>query len=195
MLLSVVRDEYVFNCHCRKLSVKTIDNYKKQIGYLLTFLEAEKQITDIEDVTPQDIRQFLMNIRQKGRTVNYFNDLLKAFKVFFRYAFDEGYTKTLITEKIKNAKGDKVIIRTFSETELKRLINFFGGNSYLSIRNKVMLMLFIDTGIRLNELAELTEEQIKYDYIIIKGKGGKERVVSKSPLLSISTNGKCCAKM
>ena len=184
MLLSTIREEFVFNCQCRKLSEKTVGNYKKQIGYLMSFLESEHAISDIEDVTPQYIRQFLMKMRKKGRTVNYFNDLLKAFKGYFRYAYEEGYTETLLTEKIQNAKGDKVIIRTFSEQELKRFINHFSGNDYLSIRNKTMMMLFIDAGIRLNELAVLTEEQIKFDYIIIKGKGNKEHVVSKSLLLS-----------
>jgi len=184
MLLTTICDEFIFNCQCRKLSDKTIKNYSRQIGYLFKFLEDEKDVTEIEDVTPQYIKQFLMKMRQNGRKVNYFNDLLKAFKVYFRYAYEEGYTASLLTEKIKNAKGDRVIIRTFSEQEIRQFINHFSGNDYLTIRNKVMLMLFIDTGIRLNELVELTEEQIKHDYIIIKGKGAKERVVPKSPLLS-----------
>ncbi len=184
MLLSTISEEFIFNCQCRKLSQRTTKNYTKQISYLLNFLINEHKITNIEEVEPQHIKQFLMKVRQKGRTVNYFNDLLKVYKVFFRYAYDEGYTSTLLTSKIKNAKGDKVIIRTFSEQEIKRMINYFQGHDYLTIRNKVILLILIDTGIRLGELISLTEEQIKYDYIIIKGKGAKERVVPKSPLLS-----------
>ena len=184
MLLTVVRDEFVFNCQYRKLSDKTISNYAKQIGYLLNFLEEEKSVTEIEDVQTPYIKQFLVKMKQSGRKTNYLNDLLKAFKVFFRYAFEEGYTNTLVTEKIKNAKGGKVIIRTFSEQETKRIMGHYQGNSYLDIRNKVMLMLLVDTGIRIGELISLTEEQIKHDYIVIKGKGNKERVVPKSPLLS-----------
>ena len=184
MLLKSVKEEFVFDCQCRKLSDKTIKNYGKQIEYLFNYLQEEKGIIDIEEVKPQHVKQFLMMIRSKGRTVTYFNDLLKAFKVFFRYAYEEGYTEELITEKIKNAKKEKIIIRTFSEGETKRLINFYDGNDYLDIRNKTIILMFIDTGIRLSELTGLTEEQIKYDYIIIKGKGEKERVVPKSPMLS-----------
>ena len=44
-------------------------------------------------------------------------------------------------------------------------------------------MILIDTGIRLSEMINLTEEHIKSDHIIIKGKGAKERVVPKSPML------------
>ena len=67
---------------------------------------------------------------------------------------------------------------------LVKMSNFYPGHDYLTIRNKVIMMMLIDTGIRLSELTGLTEEQIKFDYIIIHGKGNKERVVPKSPLLS-----------
>jgi len=184
MLLTAVRDEFSFHCQCRKLSPRTIKNYTKQIDYLLRFLQEEKKTTHIEDVKPRDIKEFLLNMSKAGRTANYVNDLLKAFKVFFRYAFEEGYTDELLTQKIHNAKKPKVIIRTFTEPELKRMSNYYQGHDYLTIRNKVIMMLLIDTGIRLSELTGLTEEQIKFDYIIIHGKGNKERVVPKSPLLS-----------
>ncbi len=184
MLLTAVRDEFVFHCECRKLSPRTIQNYAKQIGYLLRFLENEKQVIEIEDVQTKQIKEFLLSMSKAGRTANYVNDLLKAYKVFFRYAYEEDYTKELLTKKIHNVKKPKVIIRTFTEQELKRMSNYYQGYDYLTIRNKVILLLLIDTGIRLSELTGLTEEQIKYDYLVIRGKGAKERVVPKSPLLS-----------
>lgn len=184
MLLTAVRDEFIFHCECRKLSPKTIKNYGKQINYLLNFLETEKSVRHIEDVEQKHIKAFLLNMSKAGRTANYVNDLLKVYKVFFRYAHDEEYTETLLTAKIQNVKKPKVIIRTFTEQELKRMTNFYQGHDYLTIRNKVIMLFLIDTGIRLSELTELKEEQIKYDFIVIHGKGDKERVVPKSPLLS-----------
>ncbi len=183
MLLSSVRDEFVFHCQCRKLSPLTIRNYGKQIDCLLRFLQQVHGISSIEDVSPRHIKDFLHSMLKAGRTTNYVNDLLKAFKVFFRYAFEEDYTDTLLTQKIRNVKGEKTIIRTFTEEELKQMIAYYQGHDYLTIRNKVILLMLIDTGIRLSELTGLTEEQIKYDYII-RGKGSKERVVPKSPQLS-----------
>ena len=182
MLLNDVREEFAFHCQCRNLSPRTIKNYGKQIDYLIRFLQG-KGIKHVQDVEPRYIKAFLLEMKQTGHTPNYINDLLKAYKVFFRYAYNEGYTETLLTEKIQNVKAPKVIIRTFSEQELKKLSNYYQGYDYLSIRNKVIMLLLIDTGIRLSELIGLTEEQLKYDYIIIRGKGAKERVVPKSPLL------------
>lgn len=183
MLLTSIRDEFSFHCQCRSLSAKTITNYTKQIDYLLRYLNQEYAISHIEDVESRHIKAFLLNMSRMGRTANYVNDLLKAFKVFFRYAFNEGYTPSLLTEKIHNMKKPKVIIRTFSEQELKRMSTYYQGHDYLTIRNKVIMLLLIDTGIRLSELTTLTAAQIKHDYIIIHGKGNKERVAPKSPLL------------
>lgn len=184
MLLTAVRDEFIFHCECRKLSPKTIKNYGKQIDYLLNFLETEKSVRHIEDVEQKQIKMFLLSMTKAGRKANYVNDLLKVYKVFFRYAYEEEYTETLLTAKIQKIKKPKVLIRTFTEQELKRMTNFYKGYDYLSIRNKVIMLFLIDTGIRLSELTELKEEQLKYDYIVIHGKGDKERVVPKSPLLS-----------
>lgn len=183
MLLSTVKDEFVFHCQSRNLSPKTTKNYRKQIEYLLNYLAAEYQVIHIEDVKPEHIKTFLVKMKVSHK-VNYINDLLKAFKVFFKYAYAEGYTDTLVTEKISNMKKPKVLIRTFSEAELKRLSNYYQGYTYLQLRNRVMLLLLIDTGIRMSELIGLTEEQLKYNYILIRGNGNKERVVPKSPTLS-----------
>lgn len=136
MLLSTVKDEFVFHCQSRNLSPKTTKNYRKQIEYLLNYLAAEYQVTHIEDVKPEHIKTFLVKMKVSHK-VNYINDLLKAFKVFFKYAHAEGYTDTLVTEKISNMKKPKVLIRTFSEAELKRLSNYYQGYTYQRVQSTV----------------------------------------------------------
>ena len=44
MLLKDLSEEFKFNCQCRRLSVKTTDNYQNQISYLLIFLEKEYHV-------------------------------------------------------------------------------------------------------------------------------------------------------
>lgn len=161
MLLTTVREEFTFHCQCRNLSPKTVKNYGKQIDYLVQYLAQEKGIAHIQDVEPRHVKSFLLQMKP-NHSPNYLNDLLKAYKVFFRYAYNEGYTRALVTEKIQNVKAPKVIIRTFTESELKRMCNYYQGYDFLSIRNKVILLLLVDTGIRLSELINLTEEQLKY---------------------------------
>ena len=107
MLLTTIRDEFSFHCQSRKLSPRTIKNYTKQLDYLFRFLQEEKRTIHIEDVTSRDIKEFLVKMSKLGRSANYVNDLLKAYKVFFRYAFEEGYAEENLTKKVKNAKKPK----------------------------------------------------------------------------------------
>lgn len=185
MNLAELTDEYLFDCECRKLSKKTVENYRKQIGYLLQYLKEECSVTDIEEIKTRHIKQYLLAKQKAGNKPNYINDLLKVYKTMFRYFYNEGYTETLITEKIHNVKKEKVIIRTFTKENVKAMINFYSGNDFLSIRNKTIMIVLFDTGIRLSELLNLKTIDLKEDYIIVvNGKGGKDRVVPKSPFLS-----------
>ena len=189
MLLSECLAEFVFHCQYRKLSPNTTRNYEKQIQYLLNYLHEEHSVEQLEQVAPRHIKQFLAVVSAKGRKPSYVNDLLKAFKVFFRYLNDEGYTEKPVTSTVKGVREPKVIIKTFSPADIKGIVYYYNGRDYLSVRNRTMLAFLFDTGIRLNELITLTEEQIFHDYVLIHGKGSKERVVPKSPYL-----GKCMFK-
>ena len=83
MYFSIAIQEFGFDCKIRKLSPKTIHNYRKQLLYLQRYLTAEHDITDVEDVRSFHIKQFLDVMDDKGRKARYINDLLKVFKTFF----------------------------------------------------------------------------------------------------------------
>ena len=184
MLLTDAAKEFEFNCQCRKLSDKTIRNYGKLIGYLLDYLKEQHKVLCLEDVQPMYIKAYLMMLQERGAKPQYINDQLKAFKVLFRYLYEEGYTDSILTERIKNVKQPKTIIKTFTEQEVKEMTEYYSGHTFMEVRNRLMLMTFFDTGIRVSELINLKLSQVKDEYILIHGKGDKERVVPKSPLLN-----------
>lgn len=184
MLLKDAAKEFEFNCKCRKLSDKTIKNYSKLISYLLDYLKDRHMVLTLEDMRPVYIKGYIMELQEQGKKPQYINDQIKAFKVLFRYLYEEGYTDTILTDRIKNVKMPKTIIQTFTEKEVKDMVDFYHGQSYMQLRDKLMLMTFFDTGIRVSELIGMKLSQIKDEYIIIYGKGSKERVVPKSPMLS-----------
>ena len=103
-------------------------------------------------------------------------------KCLCAYAFDEGYTPELLTKKVKNVKEPKVLIHTFSDDEIVRMIQFYDGNAYLSIRNRLMLMMLFDTGLRISEIIDMKPSQIRQGYFVVYGKGRKERVVPQKPI-------------
>jgi integrase/recombinase XerD len=182
-LISLV-DEFCLNCRCKHYSERTVTNYRKLLSYLIRYLEDEKGVCMLPEVRPIYIKQFLLEKLEAGRKPQYVNDMLKVYKVFFRYLKEEGYTETLLTEQIKNVKQPKTIIQTFSKQELKRMLSYYSGSRFQDIRNKTVLMLFIDTGIRMNELIELNDNDINPQSILIHGKGDKYRLVPNTPTVA-----------
>lgn len=176
--------EFHFDNQVRKLSLKTIKLYDRQLEYLAAHLEQEAGITDLVDVRSIHIKKFLVGKADAGRKPQYINDLLKAFKVFFKYCVQEGHIPTDPCAKVQNVKQPKVKIRTFNEEEIRKMLNYYSGRKFTDIRNKTMLAMFFDTGMRLNEVLTLKQEQIHDEYIIVHGKGNKERLVPVSPFLA-----------
>jgi len=95
-------------------------------------------------------------------------------KVFFRFAQEEGYLETNVASRLKVPRAPKKIIQTFSEEQLRQLLA-----TARSSRDKAILGLFIDTGIRVTELSSLHLGDVDLDRgrIRVKGKGAKERFV------------------
>lgn len=91
MLLKDLAAEFIFNCQCRKLSEKTVHNYQLQVGYLIDYLSQEHGVAELEKVKLQMIKQYMLAMQKKGRKAQYINDLLKAFKCFFKYLYEENY--------------------------------------------------------------------------------------------------------
>ena len=180
MLLRELAKEFEFDCRVRELTKRTVQNYAKQISYFLNFLEETHKVYELENVTPAHIKEFISAYQEKGRKPSYLNDLLKAIKVLCGYANREGYTSTVLTKKIKNVREPKVLIHTFSQKEISSLIHHYKGVKYLDIRNRAILMILFDTGIRITELLDMRLEQIQENYFLIHGKGRKERIVPKS---------------
>ena len=176
--------EFGFDCKIRKLSPKTIDNYRKQLKYLQRYLRGEYQIENVEDIRSFHIKQFLSFMDDKGRKARYINDLLKVFKTFFNYLNKEGTIKERPTANIKNMKMPKVKILTFNNVEVRKLLYYFDKRDFLSVRNRTMIALFFDTGMRLSEVILMEADQIHEDYILVHGKGAKERLVPVSPYLA-----------
>ena len=72
MRLSEAIREFGFDCKIRKLSLKTIDNYNKQLKYLQRYLESEFDVKDLEAVRSIHIKEFLSMKDDQGCNLNYF---------------------------------------------------------------------------------------------------------------------------
>ena len=80
---------------------------------------------------------------------------------------------------LKLPKTPRKVISTFSQEQIQKILNSIDKKSSHGFRNYTMILLLLDTGIRLSELIGLQMEDIDFlqSFILVKGKGNKERVV------------------
>ena len=184
MLIDELIDEFILDCEIRKFTAKTIKGYKNNLKYLMRFLEEKHSIINIEDVKTLHLKDFLKTISDQKRKETYLNSLLKNFRSFFKYAYNEKYIAVDPCVKVSWAKETLPLIETFTDSEVKKMLSVYSDNNYLDIRNKAIMYMLFDTGIRCYELCCLKTDSVKEDVINIFGKGKKERQVGKSPYLA-----------
>lgn len=183
MLLENLFTEYLLECQIRKFTPKTIKGYRNCIELLVRYCKEKHSITKVKEVSHLHTRMFFKELAETNHKESYINTLLKAYRAFFRYALNEGYIDVSPCDKVRWAREETPIIETFTDKEAKELIRAYSDYDYLSVRNKTILCMLIDTGIRCNELCILPTAAIQENVISIFGKGKKYRQVALSPCL------------
>lgn len=144
------------------------------------YMETEFKVEDVEEVEPIHIKKYVQHRQQLGAEKPItLNNNIATLKVFFNYLIEEEYLeeKNNPMRRIKSLKEEKRVILTFNDEEVKRIINDVKEETYSNIRDKLILIILFDTGIRVSELCNIKEVDISMRHILIHGKGSKERLV------------------
>lgn len=183
MKISAAIREYLIEIEVRKYTPKTIRGYRNSLNLFLRFCEQEAHIQEVEEINLAVVRQFSAYMNQKGRKGSYINGLLKVSKSFIQYCYDEGYGGFNTKKNFKWCKQDKAVIVAFKPCDVKQLLQESKGTDYIHVRDTAILTALFETGIRCWELCCIQKQDIHDDYIIIKGKNHKQRVVPITPVL------------
>jgi site-specific recombinase XerD len=115
-------------------------------------------------------------MRQRGLSAKSCNDYIAGMNSFFKWLRENEYVKELF--KIQRMKEEKKVSRSFSDEELKRIINR-RPKSFSQVRLRAILLTLIDAGRRIDELPTRARENTDFDNLLIKagGKEMKERII------------------
>ncbi|MGO3838272.1 MAG: tyrosine-type recombinase/integrase [Vagococcus sp.] len=186
MLLQEILDEFLLDCRIRNLSKRTIKTYDYQISIFVNYMESEFDESNLLKIKRIHIKKYVLDL-QETKKATYINQLIKTLKLFFKYMVNEEYLEKNIVEDISYLKTERALLNTFNDREVSSMISYYGKNKdFISQRNKVIIEIFADCGLRAQEVRELKNENMFDTYIKFFGKGRKERIVPISPYLSYS---------
>lgn len=184
MLNQDVLKEFIFDCQMRKLSERTIKSYRNNNLALFRFIEEEYDVVELEETNHLHIKGYIQHLTSKQLSEVYINTIVRTFRAYFRYAVEEQYIIKNPIDKIKRQKEPLVLINTFSNEEVSRMVKYYNGSKFLDVRNKLIIILLFDTGIRNAELCGLKLSDIRDIYINIYGKGKKIRHVPITAIIN-----------
>ena len=172
----------------RNMSLHTIRSYRKTFQLLIDYLVNIKKfkLKDItfNKVTREIIIDFLNYLEdEKKNSIKTRNQRLASIKSFYQYcAIDEIDNIDNIRRilSIKSKKEIKKIMTYLTEEELKILFDSIDTTTKIGRRDLTVLTLLYDTAARASEIIDLKLDDIHLEekYIILTGKGNKQRIVS-----------------
>lgn len=163
----------------------TIKNYRSGLTVFANFCMSKYHLMSPEGVTKKMVRDFILDLK-KTHTAGYCNSRLSLIRSYFDFLVNEEYIEEWQdpTRRIKFMETDNKIIVPFSDDEVKGLIDAASRNknAYMSARDKLMVMILADCGLRVNELVTLLDKNVNKDSIFVhKAKRRKQRLVYVTP--------------
>tara|TARA_B100001287_G_scaffold164039_1_gene137858 strand:+ start:4500 stop:5207 length:708 start_codon:yes stop_codon:yes gene_type:complete len=103
---------------------------------------------------------------------------ISSLKSFFKFLNKEGVVKNSPLDLIEVPKLDKRLPTFIKEDEIISLINVIEfSDSFFGLRDRLLIMLFYQTGMRLSEIINLKDSSIRNGEIKVLGKRNKERII------------------
>lgn len=165
------------------LSKNSVKSYMSDIEDYGNYIKKYRNCPFLEDVTKKDILAYLANLKNNKITTTSIARKLSSIKAlhFFLSTNLRGFDD--VSKHISTPKKEVKLPTVLSIEEVELLIKNIKQDSKVSSRNHAIIELLFSSGLRVSELTELCISQLHMHdnlnnkYIIIKGKGDKERIV------------------
>lgn len=159
------------------LSQNTINSYKHD---LKKFVDANKTL----DIKGADFDSFLHNINTLELSPKSKQRLVSSLKQFHIYLSQSSVIDHEFPKGVRIKLGSS-LPRVLSINEVDSFINFYDHSNFLNSRNKTILDFLYSAGTRVSELCnvELSDIDLDDNFVQLKGKGSKYRIVPIGSLL------------
>lgn len=160
-------------------SQETLTYYNNSIPKFIEWCYDYHDIEDVEDLnnsTFEEYKIFLLEHKKNTKKTS-LQSYSRAIKTFLNWLSNKGVLNGEIG-KLTLIKAEIPNIVPLSDAEVRILLNCF-DNSYLGIRNHLIVLLMVDSGLRRGEVVSLKTKNINLTNrtMLIIGKGNKERIV------------------
>jgi len=163
----------------KSLSRNSIEAYLNDVSKLELFFSKTGKETLPAGVQYSDLREFLIWINKDNKNARTQSRTLSGIRAFFKFLLIEGEIMENPSSLIESPKIGLKLPEVLSIEEIDRMVDIIDLSKPDGHRNKAIIETLYGCGLRVSELVGLKLTDIHYEdgYIIVLGKGSKQRLV------------------
>jgi len=200
-------DEYMIYCRSKQLREKTLSSYEQALRLFERWCREQLEITTVDKVTEAVIRRYINDLQERGKYTFYcneqakesnfparrrdyrqpvsavtINNYIRNLRAFFNWLEIDYVIKKNPMKKVRQLKVNRKAKEYISDEDFRKLISSFDKSYFSEHRDFVMIMLMIDSGMRLGECSCITTDDLNLTkrHIFLSAditKGRKDRTV------------------
>src|SRR5216684_1335524 len=204
MRLEEVVNQFLLDCEVKGRTKATLVDYRYRLHVLLRLLQEvcmedgkSVRITDLEQVKIVYLRQCIQHlltakrVYHRGRRCE--SDTLapttvracvRVYKSFFHWCYIEELINQDLSARLTSPKVPVRVVSAFTPEHIERMLETCDTGTATGFRNYVILLLLLDTGMRIGELCGLTVSHVYDRFVRVFGKGRREREIGIHPEVS-----------
>ena len=158
----------------KRYSTHTINAYKNDLSFFFDYIKKE----NIQDINHLVIQSYFSSLYVNSISMKTISRKLSSIKSYGKFLSKNKSINCDFLKNINLPKKEKNLPEFLHDDELNILLNL-PHNSFLELRNSLIINLLYSTGLRLNELTNLKCSDYNPNENIFKvtGKGNKQRIV------------------
>lgn len=166
----------------RGLSDNTRQSYRTDIDKLVKYLSSIEHT--LVTATLDDLQAFMADLHDVGIAPRSQARILSGIKSVYRYLRMENYVDVNPTLLLEAPRIGLRLPEVLSVDEIDAMIGMIDMSKPEGQRNKAIMETLYGCGLRVSELVNLTVDKVFMadGYVLVRGKGNKERVVPMSPV-------------
>jgi integrase/recombinase XerD len=176
----------------------TIKGYHDIFRYFTEWLADD--FTNISEISSDTIRNYINYLRvertpyaedpqrkrtSKGLSVHTVNIRIRGLSTFFRFLFNEGIIPMNPMKNIMQVRDDEHDeVQGIPDKQIDVILSSYNDSQFAQWRDKTLILLLLDTGLRIGEALSLTTEQIDFKglTITVSSKIAKNRKSREIPI-------------
>lgn len=175
----------------KRYSRHTLISYQNDLEQFFSYLISQFDAPAINQITPMFVRSWLAEMKEDEISSKTINRKISSLKSFFKYQMKLGQLEQTPMTTVTAPKLNKRLPVFVEQKDMGTLFEHVAfPEGWKGRTERLVLLLFYGTGMRLSELINLKESQVDPANVQIKvlGKGNKERIIPVSKELLADIN-------